>query len=333
MNERQGFLLGLIFLFGTVAALMLKPFAAYIFGAMILAFILKKPHFRLRRRIGDRPSALLMTISSIVLAVLPLILAGAAVAEDARGLVEDVNRTDVVDFETIEESLQELTGQEVDIQATITSAIQSFSTETLGSFSRFVTIFTQLLIGVSVMLFLTYYFLKDGQGLVEWLKEVSPLPREIEDDLHDRLELTTTAVMKGHIMVAIAQGLIAGLGLAVFGVPNYIFWTFMMVILGVIPIVGSFLVWFPASIYLLISEEPVSAALLFLYGAIVVGATDNFLRPFVVDDEADLHPALIILGVIGGVYLFGVAGLFLGPIAFGIFKSVLTVFMDSYQDL
>lgn len=333
MNERQGFLLGLILLFGAIAALMLKPFAPYIFGAMILSFVLRKPHFRLRETIGQRPSALLVTLSSIVLAVLPLVLAGAAVAEDARGLIEDVNRTDVVDFESIEDRFQELTGQEVDIQASITSAIQGFSTETLGSFSKFVSIFTQLLIGVSIMLFLTYYFLKDGQEFVEWLKDISPLPRDIEDDLHQRLELTTTAVMKGHILVAIAQGLVAGLGLAVFGVPNYIFWTFMMVILGVIPVVGSSLVWFPSSVYLFLSNEPVSALMLFLYGAIVVGATDNFLRPFVVDEEADLHPALIILGVIGGVYLFGVAGLFLGPIAFAVFKSVLTVFMESYRDL
>lgn len=333
MNERKGFLLSLILVFGTLALLMLKAFTPYILGAMIIAFVLRKPHFRLKEKIGERPSAFILTFAAIVLAVLPLIVSGAAVANDASDLVKDVNRSQLLDMEGLEDQIHRFTGQRVDIQATVSSAIQSFSSRTLGSFSRVVSVVTSLTIGLSVMLFLIYYFLKDGKKLIKWTKDLSPLPEQIEDDLFDKLSLTSSAVLKGHLLVALAQGVIAGIGLAVLGVPNYLFWTFMMAILAVLPIVGSFLIWFPAAVYLIYTGNITNGLILILYGAIVVGATDNLLRPFVVDAEADLHPALIIIGVLGGVSIFGVTGLFIGPIVLGALKSILAVYMEHYNEL
>ncbi|MFB6242325.1 MAG: AI-2E family transporter [Candidatus Nanosalina sp.] len=333
MNERQGFLILLVLLFGTIAAMMLRQFAPYIFGAMILGFVLRGLQFRLRDVIGERKSAFLLTILSIVLAVLPLILAGAAVAEDAQDLVRSINSTQALDLGGLERQIEQITGQEIDIDASLSSALRKFSSEVLGGFSQVVSLFTNFVVGISVMLFLTYYFLKDGEELIEWMKQVSPLPRDIEDELFRKMELTTSAVMKGHILVSVAQGLIAGIGLAVFGVPNYVFWTFLMVILGVIPLVGSSLIWAPASIYLVFGGQPVQGLMLAVYGTIVVGATDNLLRPYVVDQEADLHPALIIFGVLGGMAVFGITGLFLGPIAFGALKSILSVYRQNYREL
>jgi predicted PurR-regulated permease PerM len=333
MNERKGFLLALILVFGTLALLMLKAFTPYILGAMIIAFILRKPHFSLKEKIGERPSAFILTFAAIVLAVLPLIVSAAAVANDASDLVKDVNRSQLLDMDGVESRIYGLTGQNVDIQATVSSALQSFSSKTLGSFSHLVSVVTSLTIGLSVMLFLIYYFLKDGRKLIKWTKDLSPLPEQIEDDLFDKLGLTSSAVLKGHLLVALAQGVIAGIGLAVLGVPNYLFWTFMMAILAVLPIVGSFLIWFPAALYLIYTGNVTNGLILILYGAIVVGATDNLLRPFVVDAEADLHPALIITGVLGGVSVFGVTGLFIGPIVLGALKSILAVYMKHYNDL
>ena len=182
------------------------------------------------------------------------------------------------------------------------------------------------------MMFLMYYFLKDGRKLVRWVKDVSPLPEKLEVKLLEEISNTTYAVIKGHLFVSIAQGLIAGFGLWFFGVPNSGFWTFMMMILGLLPIIGSMLIWLPASVFLAFND-PISGILLAIYGFVIVGMSDNFLRPFFVDKNADLHPAVIILGVIGGVILIGAPGLFIGPVIFGIMKSVLTVFMENYETL
>lgn len=333
MNDRRGFLLGLILLFGALSALMLKPFLAYLLGAMILAFALRVPHNHLNDHIGERLSAFLLTISSIVLAVIPLVLVGVAVADDARDVVNSINTTQVVDLDSIELQLEEITGQELDLQQNMASAVNRFSSETFGGFSRVVNLLTNLGIGLSLMIFLIFYFLKDGRELIEWIKDLSTLPEPIEDNLLAELSNTTSAVMKGHILVAIAQGVIAGIGLMIFGVPNPLFWTFIMVILGMIPIIGTLLVWLPAAVYLFLAGETTSAIMLAAYGFIIVGLTDNFLRPIVVDDSADLHPAVIILGVLGGVSVFGAPGLFIGPIVFGVLKSVLSVFIQHYGEL
>jgi len=124
------------------------------------------------------------------------------------------------------------------------------------------------------------------------------------------------------------------LGLAITGVPNYAFWTFIMVILGFIPIIELWLYGcLPAAAYLFAIDRSAAAIFLFLYGMVIVGLTDNILRPIAVDRGSNLHPAVIIIGVIGGVYIFGAAGLFIGPIILGIFKAVLLVFKNNYEDL
>jgi predicted PurR-regulated permease PerM len=183
------------------------------------------------------------------------------------------------------------------------------------------------------MVFLMYYFLTDGGKLVSFIRDTAPLPEDIQQQLYEEVNMTTWAVIKGHVLVAVVQGLLAGLGLALTGVPNYIFWTSVMIILAFIPIIGTFMVWGPAAAYLFLIDEPLMAVLLALYGLTVVALSDNFLRPFAVDRGTNLHPAVILIGVIGGVYLFGASGLFLGPIMLGIFKSVLLVFKNSYKDL
>lgn len=333
VNDRKGFLLGLIGIFGVAAALMLRPFMAYVLGAAILAFILRRPHEYLKKYTGEKFSAFILTLSSILLAVVPLLLIGVAIADDARDVVKDVNRTNVVDIDVIEQQIQDLTGTEIDIRKEISSAVSSVGKGAFGGVSQAINIATNLTIGLSLTLFLVYYLVRDGKELIKWLKDLSTLPEEIEDNLIKEMSQTTSAVLKGHLLVALAQGVIAGIGLAFFGVPNFVFWTAIMVLLGVIPVVGSMLVWAPAAGYLFLSGNPAQALNLFIYGFVIVGMTDNILRPLVVDETADLHPSIIIIGVLGGITVFGVPGLFIGPIVFGALKSVLKVFMQNYSSL
>lgn len=333
MNDRKGFLLALIAVFGIAAALMLKPFMAYVLGAAILAFILRRPHQYLKKYTGQSISAFFLTLSSIFLAVVPLMIVGVAIVDDARDVVNDVNKTSVIDLNTVEQQIQDLTGTEIDLQAELSSAVSSVTSGAFGGVSQAINFATELTIGLSLMLFLIYYLVRDGTSLIKWLKDLSTLPEEIEDNLIQEMSQTTSAVLKGHLLVAVAQGVIAGIGLAFFGVPNFLFWTAMMVLLGIIPVVGSMLVWAPASAYLFLSGETGAALGLLVYGFVIVGMTDNILRPLVVDETADLHPAVIIIGVLGGLTVFGAPGLFIGPIVFGALKSVLKVFMKNYSDL
>jgi predicted PurR-regulated permease PerM len=333
MNEQRGLILVLIGLLSLVTFLMVKPLLGYFLGAIILGFVMHPMQKKLRGKLGERISAFLLVIFGILVVVLPLLGIGAAVIEDAGDLAQDLQESEAINTTQIEDRVREYTGQSFDIETGLDSLVKTFTQTTLGGVSQIVTTITEISIGITLLVFLLYYILKDGEKFVKWLRETTPLPSEIQTQLYSRVNKTTWAVMKGHVLVAVVQGLVAGLGLAVTGVPNYAFWTFIMVILGFVPIIGTMVVWLPAAAYLFVMSRTAAAIFLLFYGLVVVGLTDNVLRPLAVDRGSNLHPAVIIIGVIGGVYIFGASGLFIGPIILGIFKAILLVFKNNYKDL
>ncbi|MFW5919396.1 MAG: AI-2E family transporter, partial [Halanaeroarchaeum sp.] len=140
-------------------------------------------------------------------------------------------------------------------------------------------------------------------------------------------------VIFGHVAVGIVQGIVAGVGFFVTGVPNAVFWTAVMVVLAMVPLVGTIPVWGGAVVYLYLTNEPGFAIGLFIYSVVVVGLTDDYLRPFAVDRYAKLNPAVILLGILGGAYAFGVMGLFFGPVILGALKASLRVLSDDYAQV
>lgn len=310
---------------GYVAFLMIRPFIGYVLGALMLAFVLRPLHLKLRDKIGERISSFSLVVLAVLAAFLPFIITVSAVVTDAKDLQGDINSSEFANISELEEGVQELTRAEVDIEGAIGNSLKSFSSSTLGGASAILKKFTNFFIGFTLMLFLLYYLIKDGGKLLDWLKEVIPVEKELQEDYYSHLNFTTWAVVKGHVLVAIIQGVVAGLGLYVVGVPNHIFWTFIMVLLGFIPVIGTIVVWLPASVYLFLMGELTMALLLAVYGFTIVGATDNILRPLVVEREADLHPASIIVGVLGGLVVFGAVGMFIGPIIIGALKSIILV--------
>lgn len=333
MNTSRGFVLVLTGLFLVLASLMLRPFVGYLLGALVLSFVLHPLHKHLRDYVSDNISAFSLTILSILVFILPFVVIISTVAGDASEVVNELTQTDAIDLESLETLVMEYTGEEVDIESQVRDAANSVASTALGGFSEVLGVVTSVGIGISIMLFLMFYLIKDGEEFAEYLKDLMPLPDDIVDKLYGKTYASTWAVIKGHVLVAIAQGIIAGIGIWIAGVPNFVFWTFTMIMLSFIPLIGSLLVWGPAGIYLIAIGRPGAGIFLLLYGVIVVNLTDNFLRPFVVDDGADLHPAVILIGVIGGVYVFGAAGLFIGPVVFGSLKAMLEVFNNNYENL
>jgi len=323
----------LILALGVLTFLIFSPFIGYLLGSLILGFVLYPLQKRLRVKTSPRISAGILIVLTMLLIVLPLFFVGTAVIDDAVRLSEDIDDIGFIDVTSFEDFIEQHTGVDVDILETVDQAVRGFAGLLLGNISLIVTVAVEAALGITLMLFVLYYLLKDGEEFVQWLKATTPMPREIQDDLYRRVNKNTWAVIKGHVFVAILQGVVAGIGLAVAGVPNYFFWTFIMILLAFIPIIGTIIVWLPASAYLFLVGEPFWGTFLFLYGLLVVSFTDNIFRPIVVERGADLHPAVILIGVLGGVYIFGATGLFIGPIVIGVFKSTLTVFRNHYKEL
>ncbi|RQG98849.1 AI-2E family transporter [Natrarchaeobius oligotrophus] len=332
MNRSKGFLLVLVAIFAYLSWQLVAPFLQYVLVAILLAFVLYPLQKRLERVVSPTISAVVLVIVAVVGFVVPFVLVAFVVVDDAVNILGEVDPQDL-ELAELEARLEEETGIEVDVVETVADSAEQIGTILVEQTAVWFGVLTHTLIGAGLALFLLYYLLKDGDELLSWLREVTPLPDDVQDDFYGELDQVMWAVLAGHVLIAIAEGVIAGLGLFATGIPNAAFWTFVMVVLSLVPLIGAFLVWGPAVVYLFATGEPALAIGLAIYSAIVVGVADDYLRPIVVDRYADLSPAIIILGVLGGIYAFGIMGLFFGPVVIGALLATVNVFDEHYDRL
>ncbi|HEY9058581.1 MAG TPA: AI-2E family transporter, partial [Aurantimonas sp.] len=163
--------------------------------------------------------------------------------------------------------------------------------------------------------YLLFYFLRDQATARRFLTERLPLTNADTGRLFKRVVDTIHATVYGTIAVAAIQGILGGLIFSFLGLPTPLLWGLVMGLLSIVPVLGAFIVWIPAAIFLAINGDLGKAAILAVWGAAVVGSIDNILRPIFVGDRLRLHTVPAFISMIGGLVLFGMAGLILGPLA------------------
>jgi predicted PurR-regulated permease PerM len=179
---------------------------------------------------------------------------------------------------------------------------------------------------VILMLIGLFFFLRDGEKLKQFAMEWSPLPRTYDEDIFTRLGAAVAAAVKGTVVVAIAQGVATGIGLAIFGVPGALLWGVVATFMALIPVVGTGFVTVPAVLYLLLTQSYVSGIGLALWSFILVANIDTLLRPLLLRKEMKMHPLITFLSVIGGLSFFGPIGFVAGPIVIALFFVLLDIY-------
>jgi len=346
MNRGQSFLLLLIATVALLTLFVILPFVEYVIASAILAYILYPFHVRLSRgihrglkrhlresvssRLSRMLSGIALVIASIVAVILPLAYISWVFVRDltaiARGNAD-------IDVAAVEAQIASVTGEAVEVGELLATAGQILVNMLFGGVSGVVTTALRASVGLSLALFLVYYALLDGPAFVKWVRDTSPLPAAVTSDLVDRVNAMTRGVVIGHIVVALLQALVAGIGLWAAGIPNVVFWTFVMAVMALLPLIGAFFVWGPAAAYLVAVDQVTAGVLLALYGVFVIAMVDNYARPIVIDQQAHLNPAVILLGVFGGIYSVGFTGLFVGPIVIGVLAATLETFREDYDDI
>jgi len=181
------------------------------------------------------------------------------------------------------------------------------------------------LIGVTLTFYLLFFFLRDRALLLRALRALSPLTDREMDRLLTRVDDTIHATVYGTLAVSAVQGILGGLMFWWLGLPAPLLWGVVMAVLAVVPVLGAFVVWAPAALFLLLEGSWGRALVLALWGMLVVGTIDNLLRPILVGNRLKLHTVLAFLSVVGGLILFGAAGLILGPITLTVTTVLLEV--------
>ncbi len=198
----------------------------------------------------------------------------------------------------------------------------------LGSARAFFSVTISLLLNAFIGILALYYFLIQGGAFRRWIVSFSPLPDNYDDVILNHLRTTVDSVIRGSLVIALAQGIIAGVGFAIFGVPNPALWGTVTAIAALIPGIGTAIVVLPMIIYLFATGATADGIGLTIWGVVAVGLIDNIIRPMLIKSGAKVHPLAIFISVLGGLTVFGPLGFLIGPLVMSLFFTLLDIYIS-----
>jgi len=185
--------------------------------------------------------------------------------------------------------------------------------------------------GFILLLLTIFYFLKDGAEWKKSLITLSPMSDTDDQKILERLKQTINGVLKGTLLIALLQGLLMGIGLSIFGVPNSALWAVVAAIASLIPSVGTALVSVPAIIFLFFIGHIPQAVGLLIWALLLVGMIDNFLSPMIVSRKIKIPEFLILFSVLGGIALLGPVGVLIGPLAVSLLYTLVSIYRNEFK--
>ena len=315
--------------------LMLRPFIGVLAWAIVLVIVFYPVHQRLKVRI-KRPwvSALLSCVLVVLLAVLPLTVLTVAVAEELSAAVPNLPAK-IASVMNPQTSLLGRASEWIQGRFGIdTSRSEQFMADQLQRAGQFLLSLSWNLAGgiasgivkAFFVVFTMYYLFRDGDKIVSKLPAALPLERQQSKAIITRTSEVVSASVYGIVVIASLQGLLGGLAFWILGIPSPLLWAVLMTFVCMIPVLGSFLVWLPWSIFLFANGHVTKGILLVLWGALVISTIDNFLRPKWMKNQTRLHELLVFFSVLGGISVFGLLGIVLGPVVLAITLGLLQTF-------
>ncbi len=336
MSDRPtGRSLGLLVIFAIAAYLcwiVIRPFVGVLMWAIVLVVVFYPAHRRLVAWTGNAgTAAALSTLLVIVTILLPVVGVTFAVAQELRGAVEHVQGGlgQVLDIPAIQPLVRWL-GQYVDLQSLrssdyVADHLQGWSAAIAGPTLMFVGGVLNALVQTLLVVFTMFYFFRDAEPLRNALYDIVPLEYEQSNDILMRTRDVIGATIYGVLAISAIQGVLGFFIFFLLGLPSPLLWGVVMFLMSMIPMAGAFVVWVPAALYLLLTGSYVKAIALAIWGVLVIGSIDNFLSPRLVGRRARLHELLIFFSVLGGLQVFGVLGLVIGPVLAAITLALIEV--------
>lgn len=314
-----------------LATFMFLPFLGALAVAFVLSVIFSPVCEWLHRKVRFKGLAALLTLLLIVLVVFtPLSLVAYLLFGQAQDLFAQLNQAEngnlngALSF--IEVQIHKVAPDfTLDVEG-YAKQVLNWLTQSLGSIFAGTA---QAILALVIGLISLFYFLRDGTWFRKMFVYYSPLRDTYDNEIVERVKLMVNSILRGALLVALIQGVLSGIGFALFGLPNAVLWGSIAAIGALIPGVGTSIVFVPAILFLYFSSGLLPALGLFAWAAFAVGLIDNFLGPILIGRGVKVHPLFILLSVLGGLHLFGPVGFLLGPIVL----SLILVFGEIYKFL
>jgi predicted PurR-regulated permease PerM len=317
---------------GVLMLFILLPYLSPLALAGALAIVFSPLHEKVKSVIPYPGLAAFITLLAVVLLFLvPLIFFGTLIVREAVHIYTALQDNRISDIHAfilnIQDNIQHI------IPAgwgtlDLSSMVRSMLGWAVANLSNVFTNIIQGILSIALSLFMLYFFFKDGTELRKFLIIHSPLSDTYDRKILDRMEQAVNSVLRGALLIAMIQGILAGVGFSVFGIPSAALWGGVTVIAALVPTVGTALVFIPAILFLLTTGHTDAAIGLAIWGALAVGMIDNFLGPKLIGSRIHLHPLVIMLSVLGGLGVFGPIGFLLGPLVFSIFFVMLDIYVN-----
>lgn len=309
--------------------LIAKPFLPAIFTGIVLAYLFY-PLYRFLCRIIKKEKilkikkepicAMVVTIIVLALLLVPSVFIVNKLTEETVTVYNYVRSRDFIllisDFFTY------------DISEYVKQSIDRGLYYILKAGSDFVLTIPKFILNFFVAIFVMFFLLMDGLHLIERVNEILPLEGRKKEQILARFKRTTDALMYGNLVVALIQGALAFIGFLLFGISGAFLWGLITVVVSFLPALGTALVWLPLGIVQLAQGDIFSGLGIIIYGGLVISTADNLIRPKLVSKRADIHPIIILIGVLGGLSLIGFIGFIVGPLIL----ALLLEFFDIYGE-
>lgn len=309
----------------------LWPFLEPVIFAAFIAILTKPAHDHLtnmlRRR--GRLAALLVSVGALLVILIPLALLAVFGARELLDLAQSARQVILLGVEQ-ERPLGRLLARLQIGAAEIQRLLVAGAERAAGAVTGLFATTGELALDAFLLFVATYYFLVDGRRLLREAIRLVPLDERYERELFKGFVDATHGIVYGNVVTALLQGVTGGLGFLIFGVGKPLLWGTAMAVASFVPVVGTALVWVPMSVWLVATSHPVRGLSLAAYGVLVIGSVDNVARPFLVRGRLRMHPLLAFLSVFGGLSVFGLPGLFLGPLVVAFFLAVLRIYSREF---
>lgn len=342
--KHEYFLISLFFLLCAIIFYLfyrlIVPFFVPICWAAVLTIIFYPLYEWFLRKLKRKAlTATLMCVLIIIVIIGPITYLFVAIVNEAADAVTKVNElynsgelTEFLDFDipilnTAKDKLSQYYDiSKINMEELVKDAVNKVSGVVVNQTTWLVANGTKAVFYFGLMIFSMFYFFRDGEILVEKIKRLMPLTVSQVDAAAKQLRDVIEATIYGGVAIAILQGVLGGLLFVIMGIPSPVFWGAIMAFLALIPLIGASLIYIPTGIILMFSGSVIKGIIVLAVGTIIVSQVDNVVRPLMISGKTSLHPLLLFFTIMGGIYLFGLLGLVVGPMIAACFIILLRVF-------
>lgn len=309
-----------------------KPFLGPLILAAVFAFLFQPIYQLLLKPLKGRQSlgALLTTLIAIFLILLPITFIGNQIFKETTAIYHSLTNEGSDGFIVLTQNVWNQIRSVLPIPEYFEIDLGQYVKQGLGVLAQnlgtIFSSFAKILINAIVFLMAFYFFLKDGNKLKNYLITLSPLEDADDGFIVSRLKSSVSAVIKGNLSIGLIQGVLTGIGFAIFGVPNPALWGAVAVVAAFLPGLGTAIVIIPAIIFLFITGNNFGGFGLLIWGGVAVGLIDNFLGPKLVGRGMQLHPLAVFIAVLGGLVFFGPLGFLLGPLTVSVSMALIDIY-------